>query len=86
MDSSIKKWLGWGLFNLAIVAFYGVTMRYKIAFDFPFFDQKNLLHAHSHFAFSGWISQILYAGLMWISFPYLSQLQRKKYHWLMALT
>lgn len=85
MDSSIKKWLGWGLFNLAIVAFYGVTMRYKIAFDFPFFDQKNLLHAHSHFAFSGWISQILYAGLMWISFPYLSQLQRKKYHWLMAL-
>lgn len=85
MDSSIKKWLGWTLFNLAIVALYGVVMRYKIAFDFPFFDQKNLLHAHSHFAFSGWISQVLYAGLMWISFPYLSQLQRKKYHWLMAL-
>ncbi|MDQ8006721.1 MAG: hypothetical protein REI64_18090 [Pedobacter sp.] len=84
MDGSIKKWLGWGLLNLAIVALYGVTMRYKIAFDFPFFDQKNLLHAHSHFAFSGWISQVLYAGLMWIGFPYLSELKRKKYHWLMA--
>lgn len=85
MDNSIKKWLGWGVFNLAIVALYGVVMRYKIAFDFPFFDQKNLLHAHSHFAFSGWISQVLYAGLMWVSFPHLNELKRKKYHWLMAL-
>lgn len=84
MDGSIKKWLGWGIFNLAIVALYGVLMRYKIAFDFPFFDQKNLLHAHSHFAFSGWISQVLYAGLMWVNFPYLNELKRKKYHWLMA--
>ncbi len=85
MDSGVKKWLGLGILNLAIVALYGVMMRYKIAFDFPFFDQKNLLHAHSHFAFSGWISQVLYAGLMWIIFPYLNQLKQKKYHYLMAL-
>jgi hypothetical protein len=34
-------------------------MRYKIGFEFPFFDQKHLQHSHSHFAFSGWISHTL---------------------------
>jgi hypothetical protein len=58
-----QKWLRWGILNLAIVALYGTVMRYKIAFDFPFFEQKNLLHAHSHFAFSGWITHMLYSGL-----------------------
>jgi len=47
------------LFSLLLVSFLGVIMRYKIGFEFPFFDQKNLQHAHSHFAFSGWISQSL---------------------------
>ncbi len=47
------------IINLLVVALFGVLMRYKIAFEFPFFDQKNLQHAHSHFAFSGWISQLL---------------------------
>ncbi len=49
-----------GLFNLLIVAAIGVIMRYKIGFEFPYFDQKNLQHGHSHFAFSGWVSHILY--------------------------
>lgn len=53
----------WSLLSLVIVASYGTIMRYKIAFDLPFFDQKNLLHAHSHFAFSGWVTQTLYCGL-----------------------
>ncbi|MEO8761163.1 MAG: hypothetical protein ABI388_07585, partial [Bacteroidia bacterium] len=35
-------------------------MRYKIGFDFPHFDQKNIQHAHSHFAFAGWVTQILF--------------------------
>lgn len=48
------------LLNLAIVAAIGVIMRYKIGFDFPFFDQKNLQHAHSHFAFGGWVTLVLY--------------------------
>lgn len=58
-----QRWLRWGILNLAIVALYGSIMRYKIAFDFPFFEQKNLLHAHSHFAFSGWVTHMLYSGL-----------------------
>ena len=53
MIKNIPKLL---LFNLMVVAILGCLMRYKIGFDFPFFEQKNLQHAHSHFAFSGWIS------------------------------
>ncbi len=34
-------------------------MRYKIGFEFPFFNQKNLQHSHSHFAFAGWVSHTL---------------------------
>ncbi|MBX3254551.1 MAG: hypothetical protein KF862_10460 [Chitinophagaceae bacterium] len=76
----IRKWFRWALISLAIVALYGTMMRYKIAFDFPFFDQRNLLHAHSHFAFSGWISHVLYAGLALLLFPFISARKRKKYN------
>src|SRR5690606_2544378 len=62
-----------------------VTMRYKIAYDFPYFEQKNLLHAHSHFAFSGWISHFLYTALLPILHPYLKNQQLKKYDALLLL-
>src|SRR4030095_16425460 len=54
-----SKWFRISIFNLLLVAFIGVILRYKIAFSLPFIDQKFLLYAHSHFAFSGWISQVL---------------------------
>ena len=76
----MKNWFRIGLFNLILVALYGMVMRYKIAFDFPLFDQKNLLHAHSHFAFSGWLSHFLYAALLYIIHPYLNKQQLKKYN------
>ena len=81
----VHKWFKWGLVNLAIVALYGALMRYKIAFNFPFFEQKNLLHAHSHFAFSGWISQLLYSGFLLLLFPYISQSRQRKYNLLLVL-
>jgi hypothetical protein len=59
MKNPVQFWLRSTLFNLLVVALLGSLMRYKIAFEFPFFDQQNILHAHSHFAFSGWVSQIL---------------------------
>jgi hypothetical protein len=34
-------------------------MRYKIAYALPWLPQKNVLNAHSHFAFAGWLSQVL---------------------------
>ncbi|AEW85274.1 hypothetical protein HUE46_12790 [Flavobacterium columnare] len=60
MKITNKNWALISIFNLLIVVVLGTLMRYKIAFEFPFFQQKNLLHAHSHFAFSGWISQTLF--------------------------
>lgn len=77
-----RSWFKIGLLNLAIVALYGAIMRYKIAYNLPFLDQKNLLHAHSHFAFGGWISHLLYSGLALILTPFLPGIKQKKYHWL----
>ncbi len=76
---TFNNWIKWGLINLAIVALYGMMMRFKIAYEFPFFQQKNLLHAHSHFAFSGWISHFLYCGLAMIVIEQLGNAVRKKY-------
>ena len=59
-----KNWILLIVANLFIVAFLGVLMRYKIAFYFPFLDQKHIPHAHSHFAFTAWISQALYLLLI----------------------
>ena len=69
MQSSLHYWLRISFINLLIVALIGVMLRYKIAFSFPFLDQKHLLHGHSHFAFSGWITQVLMVMLV----QYLSQ-------------
>lgn len=77
-----KKWFGWGLINLAIVALYGSLMRYKIAFNFPYLEQKSLLHAHSHFAFNGWISHILYSILAYLMISNVGTHLLKKYRYL----
>jgi hypothetical protein len=61
---TIEEWLKIVMINLCLVALLGVTLRYKIAFSLPFIDQKNLLHGHSHFAFSGWITQALMTLLL----------------------
>lgn len=75
----IKKWFILGILSLVFVALYGSLMRYKIAFSFPFLDQKNILHAHSHFAFTGWISHILYAGITLLLAPFISTERAKVY-------
>ena len=54
-----KRWVKFSLINLAIVALLGTIMRYKIGFALPFFEQKYLQEAHSHFAFTGWITHTL---------------------------
>jgi len=59
MNFNSKFWLKLSLINLVIVAIIGVLMRYKIGFEFPYLNQKNLQLSHSNFAFSGWISQTL---------------------------
>lgn len=59
MPLTIHNWVRISLINLLLVSALGCLMRYKIAFSFPLVDQKFLLHAHSHFAFSGWVNQLL---------------------------
>ncbi len=59
MVKGLTGWFSIAVFNLMLVAFVGVMLRYKIAYALPFVHQKHLLHAHSHFAFTGWVTQIL---------------------------
>ena len=56
---NLNHWIKISLFSLLVVALLGVLMRYKIAFELPFIAQKNIQHAHSHFAFAGWVTQLL---------------------------
>jgi len=74
-----RRWFLIGFFSLIIDAFYGSLMRYKIAYDFPFFHQKNLLNAHSHFAFTGWVCHMLYSALSLMMMDYVSNKQFVKY-------
>ena len=76
---SRQKWFKIGVFNLMLVAAFGALMRYKTAHSFPFFNQSFLLHAHSHFAFAGWVSHILYSGLTILIATYIDEQKLKKY-------
>ena len=79
---TIQKWINIAFMNLLVVVSLGVIMRYKIAYYLPFIEQSNFLHAHSHFAFSGWVTQILIV-LMWgFLYNYLPADSLKKYKWL----
>ncbi len=59
-----KQWLQLAFLNLFLVASIGCILRYKIAFSLPWIDQKHLLHGHSHFAFSGWVTHLLFVLLV----------------------
>lgn len=55
-----NKWLTISLADLFIVAILGTVLRTKILFTIPWIDFKFLLHAHSHFAFGGWLTLCLF--------------------------
>ncbi len=82
---SLYRWIRVCFFNLLLVSVLGVLMRYKISFSLPFVDQKNLLHSHSHFAFTGWVTQALL--LLLVYYLQKQQLQNvfKKYQYLLWL-
>lgn len=81
-----RFWLRFSVFNLLIVSLVGLLMRYKIAFEFPYLNQKNLQHAHSHFAFSGWISHTLMVLMIYVLSKKINAnaLFSKKYVWLLS--
>ena len=58
----LKRRLFWfSVFNLLLLSIVGVILRLYPLIDSAFFDYKNVLHAHSHFAFGGWVMPILLA-------------------------
>ena len=74
-----KLWIRLGLINLCIVALLGTVMRYKICFELPFIDQKYLQEAHSHFAFTGWITHMLFFLLVMLFSNNLNSINEKLY-------
>ncbi|MDQ3109705.1 MAG: hypothetical protein M3R17_07395 [Bacteroidota bacterium] len=58
------RWMRLALLNLVFVVLAGVFTRYKITYSLPQVDFKNLLHAHSHFAFAAWASTALFAMII----------------------
>jgi len=85
MTFNSRRWLKITLLNLFIVAVLGALMRYKIGFSFPYFNQKNILHAHSHFAFLGWVTQGLYILLIQYLQEKTSNIDIKRYTTLLTL-
>jgi hypothetical protein len=61
-----RRWAVLSLLNFVLVSILGILLRYKIAFPLPGINYKFLLHAHSHFAFSGWISTALFTALVYL--------------------
>jgi len=83
MQSSLYRWLRLSFFNLLLVSLIGVILRYKILFSLPFIDQKHLLHGHSHFAFSGWITHTLMVLLVNHLSQYKGEVVFRKYRFLL---
>lgn len=84
MSLNTRAWLRFSLVNLCIVAFLGMVMRYKIGFEFPFLDQKYLQHAHSHFAFAGWVTQTLMILMLQYLVRHDVQMNVKRYNVILA--
>jgi hypothetical protein len=76
-----QKWLTISLVNLMVVALLGFILRSKILFSIPFIDFKNTLHAHSHFAFGGWVSLAIITLLAYEILPK-SDSNKPIYQWL----
>lgn len=85
MAKIVQNWLRISLLNLLIISFIGILLRYKIAFSFPLIDQKHLLHGHSHFAFAGWITQVIMTLLIWVHSKNVGKELFIKYQWLLYL-
>ena len=61
----LQRRLFWfSVFNLFLLSIVGAILRLYPLLGATFFDYKNVLHAHSHFAFGGWVMPILLAMVL----------------------
>lgn len=74
-----RRWAFFSLLNFGVLAAVGVLLRYKIILPLPGVHQKNLLHGHSHFAFSGWVGMALFTGIAWVLYRYHRGIDLKRY-------
>lgn len=82
---SLYRWIRFCFFNLLLVSVLGVLMRYKISYSLPIVDQKHVLHSHSHFAFTGWVTQVLLVLMVYYLQKQQIQNVFKKYQYLLWL-
>ncbi|TCK85658.1 hypothetical protein [Albibacterium bauzanense] len=80
---NIKKWVTITLCSLLFVAILGVLLRYKISFSLPIINQKHLQHSHSHFALSGWLTQLLMVLLASSVSSIIGKTHFKKYNFIL---
>jgi len=81
---SKRFWLTVSLFNLCIAALLGFILRSKIVFDVPWINYLNVLDAHSHFTFGGWVTLALLVLLVYELLPEIF-CKRKIYTWVFGL-
>lgn len=82
MGFSLRRYSNIAIFNLLIISLLGLVLRYKIAFSLPFIDQSHLLHGHSHFAFTGWITHALMVLLVAFMATQKGDAVLRKYRWI----
>jgi len=72
-DKEIRRgkngWLAITLFNLVVVALLGALLRSKSLFPLKFLNYKYILNAHSNFAFSGWLTLVIFVLLVYEILP-----------------
>ena len=77
-------WIKLCLFNFFLVSVLGVLMRYNRVFSLNGMDHKFMQESHSHFAFYGWVSALIYLFV----FQYLkknnAEISTRKYHIVMV--
>lgn len=79
-----KRWIEIALINFCVVALAGVTMRYKINFSLRIVDQRYLMHAHSNFAFVGWVAIVLMTLMVRYLIRSNVQTNYNKYKWILV--
>ncbi|MBE3595242.1 MAG: hypothetical protein IMX04_09480 [Candidatus Carbobacillus altaicus] len=66
----VRRLLGQALFFYLVLSTLGTILRIKLVFPlFPKLPYNNVLHAHSHIAFLGWINVALIALMIFFTFP-----------------
>lgn len=78
-------WISFCIFNFLIIAVLGTILRIYAIIPLDFFTFQHIREAHSHFAFYGWITALIYffvAKNFQEKYPYIST---KKYYILMII-